>query len=284
MLLAVKLKKIVLYTICISVTMSIVGVLFLHTNAEEGVKLPILMYHSILKDTARTGKYILTPTQLEQDIITLQQMGYKSVSADDVIRYVLYNEPLPEKPYLLTFDDGSYNNLTYVLPILEKHNAYAIISVVGSYSEKFSQTGETNPAYSYLKWEDISALVATGRVEIGNHSYNMHSIQNGRIGAAQARGESEDTYITKFAADCDRTQQLLEINSGIKPRIYTYPFGAYCDLSQKILQDSGYIMTLTCNEGINVLSYDIDCLKLMRRFNRPGGISSTDFFAKCGIR
>lgn len=250
---------------------------------REGVRLPIIMYHSVLKDTSRTGKYIITPQSIEEDLQYLSDRGYKSVTAGQVIAYVENGEPLPPKPYMLTFDDGCYNNLAYVLPILEKYDAYAVVSVVGSYSEKFSDTGEASAAYGYLRWQDISELANSGRVEIGNHSYDMHSVGAGRIGAQRYKGEPLEGYRQKFAADCEKTQQQLRDNCGIEPIIYTYPFGAYCDASQQVLSDMGFKMILTCNEHINTLTEDDRCLRLLGRFNRSGRVDSYSFFEKCKI-
>ena len=41
---------------------------------------------------------------------------------------------LPEKPVMITLDDGCYNNLSDVLPLLEKYDMHAIVSVVGEYT------------------------------------------------------------------------------------------------------------------------------------------------------
>lgn len=251
---------------------------------EDEVQLPVIMYHSVLKDTARTGKYIITPSSLEADLKYLAEHGYQSVSARRLIAYAEKGEPLPPKPYLLTFDDGCYNNLTYVLPILEKYDAYAVISIVGSYSESYSETGEASAAYGYLRWEDISALEATGRVEIGNHSYNMHSVGANRIGAKIAKGEDEEEYCGKFAADCETTEKLLRENCGLSTFIYTYPFGAYCDQSQEYLEEKGYKLILTCNEHINELEKNDSCPLVLGRFNRPGRADTESFFAKCKIK
>ena len=35
---------------------------------KEGIEVPILMYHSVLKDTNRSGKYVITPSQMEDDL------------------------------------------------------------------------------------------------------------------------------------------------------------------------------------------------------------------------
>ena len=78
------------------------------------------MYHSILKDESKWNDYVLSPVELEKDIVWLKENGYQSIFIKDLISYVNGNADLPEKPIILTFDNGSYNNLTYVLPLLEK--------------------------------------------------------------------------------------------------------------------------------------------------------------------
>ena len=63
------------------------------------------MYHSILKDPQRTGDYVISPEQLEKDLIYLQNHGYTTVLLADLIAYVHEGTPLPDKPIVLTFDD-----------------------------------------------------------------------------------------------------------------------------------------------------------------------------------
>ena len=104
---------------------------FLTPAAEEGVFLPILMYHSVLKDPSKTGKYVITPESLEEDLRYLQQHGYRTVVMQDVIDFVYNGVQLPEKPVVLTFDDGFYNNLTYLLPLLIEYDMKAIVAPVG---------------------------------------------------------------------------------------------------------------------------------------------------------
>ena len=47
--------------------------------SDGGKTLHIIMYHSILKDPARTGKYVVTPAQLKADFEYLRKHGYTSV-------------------------------------------------------------------------------------------------------------------------------------------------------------------------------------------------------------
>ena len=105
-------------------------------SEEEGIRVPIVMYHSVLK--SRTGKYIVSPEQLEQDLKYIQERGYETIVMADLIEYVENGRELPERPIMLTFDDGYYNNLHYVVPLLEKYNMRAVISVVGKYTDDYS--------------------------------------------------------------------------------------------------------------------------------------------------
>ncbi|MBS7298237.1 MAG: polysaccharide deacetylase family protein [Eubacteriales bacterium] len=252
----------------------------IHTEERNDKELIVIMYHSILKDTQRTGKYVVRPESVDNDIKYLIEHGYKCVSANEVISFSRGEANLPDKAFMLTFDDGCYNNMVYLMPILEKYNANAVISIVGSYSEKFSKINEANAAYSYLRWCDIKQMKESGRIEFGNHSYDYHKIKDGRIGSKIVRYEDTEKYKNRFFNDTNKTHTLLMVNCGIDTKIYTYPYGAYCTESEEVLKDSGYLMTLTCTEGKNYITSTPESIKLLKRFNRSGNINTEDFFEK----
>ncbi len=277
----IKIRKAAYFFMIIFILALPIAVMSISKNDE--VALPVIMYHSVLKDTNSTGKYVVTPKSLEADLKYLSDRGYKSVSAQELIGFVNGDNELPEKPYLLTFDDGSYNNLTYVLPLLEKYDAYAVIAIVGSYSERFSELDEANPAYSYLRWCDIDEMRESGRIEFANHSYDLHSYDHQRMGARINKYEDKDEYKRLFEEDVLKTDTLLLDNCNINSRIYTYPFGAFCTESEEVLRNNGYMITFTCNEGINIISRKDKNLTLLKRFNRDGLVSTDEFFKKCKI-
>ena len=55
---------------------------------EQGIQLPIIMYHGVLKDTKRQGKYVISPELLESDMKYLKENGYTPVFMQDVIDHV----------------------------------------------------------------------------------------------------------------------------------------------------------------------------------------------------
>ncbi|MEG1523797.1 MAG: polysaccharide deacetylase family protein [Clostridia bacterium] len=250
------------------------------TVEGESCAVPILMYHSVLKDPARTCKFIVTPDRLRQDIAYLLDNGYETVVMQDLTDYVEGIGTLPDKPVVLTFDDGYLNNLTYVLPILEEYDCRAVLSVVGAYTQRFSETPDPNPSYAHVTWLDIRALMLNERFEIQNHSWDMHG-QKGRMGSARKKGESDAEYTKVFTADVQRLQTELTNRCGITPKFFTYPFGIIDRLSRSLLKEMGFVGTLTCYESISCVKVgDFASLWGLGRFNRPGDLSTEAFMKK----
>ncbi len=249
------------------------------STSENAVPVPIIMYHSILKDSSRSGKYVVTPKTLENDMKYLKDNGYETITMSRLIDYVKNKTPLPEKPIILTFDDGYLNNQTYLLPLLEKYDMNAVISVVGEYVDKFSKNQDTSPNYAHLTWNDLIALVESGRVEIQNHSYNMHSLSE-RRGSMKKTTETISQYREIFIEDTMRNQDALLENCGIEPNTYTYPYGHITKESVEFLKELGFDAALTCYEYINYIDDNEDNLMKLGRFNRASGISTETFMSR----
>lgn len=242
---------------------------------SEGIPLPVIMYHSVLKDPEKAGTYVVSPEVMENDLRVLKARGYESIVVQDLIDYVHNGVPLPQKPVMITLDDGYYNNLTYVLPILEKLDMRAVISVVGIYTEKFSDTPDPNPNYAHLSFADISTLTDSGRVEIQNHSYDMHST-NSRRGTMKKEGESSELYKTEFCNDVSKNQQILLEHCGLVPTAFVYPFGYVSEESEEYLKELGFSCSMICYEKLNLIT-DEESLFNLCRFNRPSGIDTEAF-------
>ncbi len=243
-------------------------------------EVPILMYHSILRDPARAGKYILSPDVLETDIKWLQSHGYETVTGRDLVAFAAGTGTLPEQPVILTFDDGHLNNLTYVLPILEKYDCCAVISVVGAYTQRYSEEPDPNPNYAYLSWDEVAVLDRSGRVEIGNHTYGLHG-QKGRMGSARRPNESAAEYEAVFSDDVGRLQSELSTHADIAPVTFAYPFGIIDPLSRQLLKAMGFAVSMTCAEHVStVVRGDAESLWELGRYNRPSSISTDAFMTR----
>lgn len=249
---------------------------------EESMHLPVIMYHSILKNPSAQGKYVLSPEKLEEDFLYLKEHGYTSIKLSELISYVYMGANLPENPVLITFDDAHVNNITYALPLLEKYDMYAVISVVGRFTDVFSENPDHNPSYAYFSWDEISEVVKGGRIEIGNHSYNMHSVDS-RRGTMRKKGESAEDYSRIFTEDVTRLQDSIMEKCGFKPQVFTYPYGLISNESVPLVKEMGFLASFSCAEVINEITRDPECLYLLGRFNRQSGISTQAFMKKMKI-
>ena len=247
------------------------------TVAEEGVRLPIIMYHSLLKDPSQAGDYVLSPEVLARDLDWLQEHGYETVTVHDLIDYTEGGGELPAKPVMITFDDGHFNNYIYAMPLLQERGMRAVISVIGVETERYTESGQENAYWSYLSAERLREMAESGVFEIQNHSYDLHALAP-RRGCLRRTGEKETDYRDLLTEDTGRAQRLLNEAGVPTPTCYTYPFGAYLEESEEILRELGFFCTLSCSEGLNTVTRDPDSLYLLRRYNRPSGISSGRFF------
>jgi len=245
------------------------------TSTSPSIKLPIIMYHHILKNPKYWGKYVVSPDDFEKDIIYLKKEGYTTIVMQDLIDFVYKKKELPEKPIMLTLDDGYSTNYTYILPILEQYACKAVISIVGEYVDKCTEDQVSNT--TYLNWDQVKELVESPYVEIQNHSYSMHENAS-RRGSCKIKGESFEEYKRALLDDVGKMQILMEEKTGYVPVAYTYPYGFISKESNQILTDMGFLATLSCYTGVNMLSGNKEELYELKRFNRPNGINQELFF------
>lgn len=250
------------------------------TDKEEGFRLPIIMYHSLLKEKARSGKYTITTDTLKQDLEFIKSKGYTTITMTELINYVYDDGPLPEKPIIITFDDGYYNNFGYAIPLLKEYNMKAVISIVGEYTDRYSESGEANLNYGYMRWEDIKSAMEDGTIEFQNHTYDLHSNTKGRNGAAKKKGESLEEYKKALTEDLIKLQNEFKENTNYIPNTFTYPFGSVGKESTDIIKELGFKASLSCSSGVNFITKDENCLYLLKRNNRPAGITTEKFFQK----
>lgn len=242
------------------------------------LELPIVMYHSILKSPKSKTPYVISPELLEEDLKYIKKAGYTPVFMKNVIDFVKNDGELPEKPIVLTFDDGYYNNLLYADPLLKKYDMKAVLSVVGEMSEEFSYHPDRNPSYSHVTWDDIFTMHMSDRWEIQNHSYSCHSYEK-RNGVSMLSNESYDDYEDFLMADLCYLQDRLAYITGVTPNTFTYPFGAFTENTDTVLRKIGFKATLSCTEGVSTIKKgDPECLYQLKRHLRPPDISSDDFF------
>ena len=137
-------------------------------------------------------------------------------------------KPLPEKPIILTFDDGYKDNYTEMLPILEAHGMTAVVYVITN------ELGKEN----YLTFDELKEMQRRG-IEIGSHT-------------------ADHIALTELDATFKR-RQLRESKiylewSGLEPICsLSYPNGAFDAEIETFLREENYLAAVTGETGLNTL-------------------------------
>lgn len=246
--------------------------------AEAEIPLPILMYHDVKE--SKPGKDSVTPAELEGDLCWLRSNGYTPVTLRQVIAYVYEGAALPEKPVVLSFDDGLRSVYTTTAPILARYDAPFVLAPIGRSADEFSALPDENPRYAHATWAQLRELTQSGQVEIQNHSYDLHHDSGGVLGCARRSGESGADYALRLAEDVMKMQDRVYAELGTSPTAFVYPYGKYSDLSEGVLRELGFRASLTCDFGMNLLTRDPDCLMGMKRICRSHGASLAALLAQ----
>jgi len=245
---------------------------------DPGVRVPVIMYHAVMDDASRLGKYVISPEELESDFKWLSENGYTAILSEDLINYTENGAALPEKPILLTFDDGYYNNYLYAYPTAKRYGMKFVLSPIGKYADLYTETPDKSPYYAHCTWDMLREMQSSGVVEIANHTYDLHSSDGARLGTKQLSGESLEDYTKLLTEDVTLFQQKAEENLQSKPVLFAYPFGAVSKGEPEIIKNLGFKVTLSCEERVSTVTRAPESLYYLGRYLRPSGVNSESFF------
>lgn len=229
------MKKIYLIVILVLVLIIVTVLAVFSKNSKTknaNVKIPILLYHDFVTTVPDSDpdnfNYINTPQSYEENIKVLIEDGYKFISFQELYDANNGKIELPEKPILVTLDDGYYSNYEYIFPILKKYNVKASIFVVTD------KIGKEIDGKKYLSWEQCKEMQDSGLVEIFSHS-KKHVFYD-KLPVRMIRDDVIESY------------KIIEENLGRKNlKVFAYPYGAYTKET---------VWTLKLN-GIDMQVYDI---------------------------
>lgn len=234
--------------------------------AEKTVYLPIIMYHEV--KPYKAGRDVILPWEFESDLKYLAENHYTTVTMSDLVNYVYHGIPLPEKPIVLSFDDGYLNNYVYVLPLLEKYHMKMVFSIIGKNTDDFTRIPDKNLDYSHVTWSQLNEMLASGYVEVQNHSYSLHKYSSKNVGCKQMSNETDEEYEFRLTADLGKLQEKIKQETGFTPNTFAYPYGSLSPNTDAVLKKMGFKSTLSCKYGLNKITKDPDCLFGLKRIAR----------------
>ena len=203
-------------------------------------KIPILFYHKINYPNPESTEQCLyvTPKDFEKQMNFLKKWNYMPVSIDDVVASTRREKKFPQRPVVITFDDGYLDNYTYAFPIMKNlgftGTVFLTTDAVGK-TIAFDESKE-KVAEKFMSWEDAKKMQAFG------FSFGSHSCTHKRM--AKLTDEEAWDEITK-------SKQIIEENLSQPAKYFCYPYGDYNENIRNFTAQAGYKGACTTKRGIN---------------------------------
>ena len=208
----------------------------------------------------------ISTKNLARHFAWMQAHGYHPVSINDLLDAKLGKKLLPNKPVLLTFDDGYESVYSRVYPLLKLYKYPAVSALVGSWLEvENGQTvqygDEKVPREHFLSTQQIKEMADSGLVEFASHSYDLHRgiLANPQGNKTQAAVtlqydavtktyESRENYRERIKQDLLKNNRLILKLTGKPAKAMVWPYGAQNTVARELANELGMPLTLTLNE------------------------------------
>jgi peptidoglycan/xylan/chitin deacetylase (PgdA/CDA1 family) len=192
---------------------------------RSGPRVPILMYHEVSSDPAVAAWLAASPEGFARQLEYLRASGYHSLSAGQLAEAMKSGAPLPAKPVVLTFDDGTADFYDVALPLLARYGFTAtLFATSGWIAGRGGRAGRNAPA-GMLTWDQLAEIAGAG-IEIGAHTLSHPQLDQ----------LPEDLLRRELTA----SKSQLEYQLGARVSGVAYPFGYSSRLVRAMSAGAGY--------------------------------------------
>ena len=227
----------------------------LGTNAKNVFYVPVIVYHEFLTadeydETADFKDDVITPEAFESDLIWLQAHGYSTITTAALVEYLEGGAALPEKPVILSIDDGKYSVYRWAWPLLMKYGMQGSLAVIGTMIDNATaeQSDREHSHEAYCTWDEIREMHDSGAMEITSHTQNLHVFNHdGRQGANCGPEETTEQFLPAAQADAKIIIGKIEEVTGSPTTTLVYPYSLRSAEADRAWLAAGYKMLLCGN-------------------------------------
>jgi len=215
-------------------------------NFSKARSVPILLYHGVIEDPNwKPDEVSIRLNDFKNQMFALKKSGYQTIKLEDYLKFSRGEKELPEKSFLLTFDDGRKDSYYQADPILRTLGYTAVMNVITSRS-----LGPDNEKSSFhLSETELQKMVVSGRWELESHGKDDHDLQ--MISSDGTQGhfltnklwlknenqmETDEEFKKRIIDDLLESKKDLENDLNIKVIAFAYPFGDFGQASQNFPQ------------------------------------------------
>jgi len=207
------------------------------TAAGTAASVPVLLYHG---EGNIDGK---TPIEaFISQMQTLKKAGWNTITLRQFYNYMKNGIPVPDKSFVLTFDDGRKDSYYPVDPVLKQLDYTAVMFVITGFS--MPDNGKTSDFY--LSKDELTQMEKSGRWELQSHGKEDHrtyqiatSTPDGtatttpghflsnRFTDQAGQLENENEFRQRITADLTLSKMTLEQDFGNPIYAFAYPFNDF---------------------------------------------------------
>jgi peptidoglycan/xylan/chitin deacetylase (PgdA/CDA1 family) len=204
---------------------------------EEKIKnifIPVLCYHRIIPKVLSV--YDLTPGMLEKQLRFFLAQGYQPITALQYLKLQKYPQFFPDKPIMLTFDDGNKSHFRYVFPLLQKYNIkatfFVYLNTVATKSDKL------------IIWDELMKMSRAG-MDIESHTMSHPYLTK------SAEKLDNPRYLAWLDHELKDSRRIIEEHLKTKVVSLAYSFGWFNSVVEAKAVEAGYQGIFTVNWGVN---------------------------------
>ena len=187
-------------------------------------QVPILMYHEIGTPEGPWKSLYVSENNFRAQIEYLHQNNFNTITMEQLEKNRAGLLNLPEKPIVLSFDDGYASMYDFVYPLLSEYGMTATFYI---FPEKFG-------TYNSLTPDQIKKM-SDNHMEFGSHSMSHPDLT--RVSEARLHYEIFES------------KRIIEEITGHPVTSFCYPAGRYDQKVISVLIDAGYLSAVTTKYG-----------------------------------
>ncbi|MBO1331951.1 polysaccharide deacetylase family protein [Streptomyces sp. VRA16 Mangrove soil] len=204
-------------------------------RTSDGVPVPILMYHQVAHEPSdETRGLSVSPGQFAEQMELLAEHRCTPLTTAELAGiWRGGGRVLPDRPVLITFDDGYEGVHRHALPVLAKHGFASTLFVSTGWLKGAHDTGRGLD--TMLDWDQVRALAGQG-VEIGGHSHTHPQLD-----------QLPDDDLEFELREC---REIVAQELGGPPVSFAYPYGHSDRRVRQAVRTAGYAQSLAVGNGL----------------------------------
>lgn len=203
-------------------------------------------------DPIRTDLTVV-PDLFRAHVAVLRENGYTTITLDQLDAALLYGDPLPPRPVVLTFDDGYIDHYEQVFPMLQAAEMVGTFFVITGFADA-NRSG-------YLTWDQINRMASAG-MRMESHTKTHQDLRN----------REHDFLVYEMLGSL----QSLAAHTGRAPLMFAYPAGRYDAMTLVVLEQLPVSRAVTTQPG---MLHTTDNRLEMTRIRVHGGTSAAGLMA-----